>query len=86
MSSSISRQQLGNRKRSTRMKRNFLVDEEEELAEKKKKQEKEEGNKGQKEFISSEDIIHPPGKFCQRPSPLRGLDWRYDFNFMLCDD
>ena len=37
MSPSISRQQLGNRKRGTRMKRNFLADEEELTKKKKKK-------------------------------------------------
>ena len=41
MSPSISRQQLGNRKRGTRMKRNFLADEEELTKKKKKKKEKE---------------------------------------------
>ena len=52
MSPSISRQQLGNRKRGTRMKRNFLADEEELTKKKKRKRAKRE------EFISSEDIIH----------------------------
>ena len=53
MSPSISRQQLGNRKRGTRMKRNFLADEEE-LTKKKKIRKRAK----REEFISSEDIIH----------------------------
>ena len=44
MSPSISRQQLGNRKRGTRMKRNFLADEEELTKKKEKEKEPKEKN------------------------------------------
>lgn len=57
MSPSISRQQLGNRKRSTRMKRNFLADEEKEQTRGKLKKKRKEREERKKEFILREDII-----------------------------
>ena len=78
MSPSISRQQLGNRKRSTRMKRNFLADEEKEQTRGKLKKKKERKEKKGRKNSFWERILYASQPRC----PLRGLvDDSYQFTF-----